>query len=71
MDPVSYDFTNKCEKMSLLVVLLMDLLTTRGDCQTYYIWYRSLLSVAKIPARWKHIIKQYGYYNKYVTVFGH
>ena len=54
------------KKMTLLVALLMDLLTTGGDGQT-----RWLLSVAKVPGRWKYIIKQYGCYNKYLTVFGH
>ena len=69
MDTVSYNFTNNFEKkMSLLVALLMDLLTTGGDGQT---WYRWLLSVAKVADRWRHAIKQYGCYNKYVTVFGH
>ena len=45
MDPASYDFTNNFEKMSLLVALLMDLLTTGGDGQTCYTctWYRRLL----------------------------
>ena len=31
IDSASYDFTNNVEKMSLLVALLMDLLTTGGD----------------------------------------
>ena len=65
MDPVSYDFTNDFEKNVFVSGAF------RGDDQTYYTWYRWLLSVAKVPDRWKHIIKQYGYYNKYVTVFGH
>ena len=46
------------KKMSLLVALLMYLLTTGGDGQTCYTWYRWLLSVAKVPDRRKHIIKQ-------------
>ena len=25
------------------------------------------ISVAKVPDRWRHVIKQYGCYNKYVT----
>ena len=71
MDPASYDITNNFEKMSLLVALLMDLLTTGGYGQTCYTRLRWLLSVAKVPDRWKHVIKQYGCYNKCVTVFGH
>ena len=44
MDLVSYDFTNNFGKMPFLVVLFTHLLATRGDDQTYYIWYRWLLS---------------------------
>ena len=48
------------KKKSLLVTLLIDLLTIGEDGETCYTWYRWLLSVAKVPNRWKHIIKQWG-----------
>ena len=70
-DLVSYDFTNNFGKMPLLVVLLKHLLATGGDGQTCYTWYRWFLatSVAKVPERWKHSIKQHRCYNKYITIF--
>ena len=44
MDPVSYAFTNNFGKMPFLVALLTHLLATGGDGQSYYTWYRWLLS---------------------------
>ena len=69
MDPVSYDFTNKNGKMSLLVALLTHLLATGEMAQHVIYGFDGCLatSVAKVPERWKHSIKQHRCYNN--TIF--
>ena len=71
MDPVSHDFTNNFGKMPLLVAVLTHLLATGGDGRKCLHGIVGCLatSVAKVPDRWKHIIKQHNCCNKYITIF--
>ena len=71
MNPVNYDFTNNFEKKMSFISGAFNALTNKGRWPVMlYMVSLVATSVAKAPERWKHNIKQYRCYNKYITIFG-
>ena len=71
MDPVNYISLIILEKIPLLVALLTHLPATGEMARRHIHGIVGCLatSVAKVPERWKHSIKQQRCYNKYITTF--